>query len=155
LESRVAERTAELEAANTRLIQEAAQRAHAEGRFQHLVEGVTDYALYMLDPRGIVSNWNTGAQRIKGYLASEIVGRHFENFYTPADRAAGVPKRALETAVREGKFEAEGPRVRKDGSTFWASVVINPIRDPVGELMGFAKITRDITERRDSQQALQ
>ncbi len=155
LETRVAERTAELAAANARLIQEAAQRTIAEGRFQHLVEGVTDHALYMLDPQGIVSNWNTGAQRIKGYLASEIVGRHFETFYTQADRAAGVPKRALETALREGKFEAEGVRLRKDGSTFWASVVINPIRDQTGVLIGFAKITRDITERRNTQQALQ
>ena len=154
LETRVAERTAELAEANERLIQEAAQRAHAEGRFQHLVEGVTDHALYMLDPQGIVSSWNAGAQRLKGYLASEIVGRHFENFYTAADRADGVPKRALETAVREGKFEAEGCRVRKDGTTFWASVVINPIRDRAGTLIGFAKITRDITERRNAQQAL-
>jgi len=155
LETKVAERTAELVAANAQLIQEAVQRAHAEGRFQHLVEGVTDYALYMLDPQGIVSNWNTGAERIKGYLASEIIGRHFESFYTAVDRAAGVPRRALETAMREGKFEAEGYRVRKDGSTFWASVVINPIRDRSGVLIGFAKITRDITERRAAQQALQ
>ncbi|CAN5388370.1 hypothetical protein BH10PSE6_BH10PSE6_07370 [soil metagenome] len=155
LETKVAERTAELAAANAQLIREAEERAHAEGRFQHLVEGVTDYALYMLDPQGIVSNWNTGAERIKGYLASEIVGSHFENFYTPSDRAAGKPKRALETAVREGKFEAEGFRVRKDGSNFWASVVINPIRDRTGALIGFAKITRDITERRAAQLALQ
>ncbi len=155
LETRVAERTSELAAANDRLVQEAAQRAHAEGRFQHLVESVTDYAVYMLDPEGIVSNWNTGAQRIKGYLASEIVGRHFGNFYTPADRAAGVPQRALATAREKGKFEAEGLRVRKDGSTFWASVVINPIRDHTGELIGFAKITRDITERRQAQETLQ
>jgi PAS domain S-box-containing protein len=154
LESKVEERTAELAAANARLLQEIGQRTHIEGRFQHLVEGVTDYALYMLDPNGIVSNWNTGAQRIKGYLASEIVGRHFENFYTPADRAAGVPRRALETAFREGKFESEGLRVRKDGSTFWASVVINPIRDQTGELIGFAKITRDVTERRAAQETL-
>jgi PAS domain S-box-containing protein len=154
LETKVAERTAELVAANEQLIQEVAQRAHAENRLQHMVEGVTDYALYMLDPQGIVSSWNTGAQRIKGYLASEIVGRHFESFYTPADRAAGVPRRALQTAVREGKFEAEGHRVRKDGSTFWASVVINPIRDHSGTLIGFTKITRDITERRQAQEAL-
>jgi PAS domain S-box-containing protein len=148
LESKVAERTAEL-------IKEAAQRAQAEGRFQLMVDGVTDYAVFMLDPNGIVANWNTGAQRIKGYQAPEIVGRHFENFYLPEDRAAGVPRRALETALREGKFEAEGRRMRKDGSTFWASVVINPIRDPAGELIGYAKITRDITERRQAQEALQ
>jgi PAS domain S-box-containing protein len=119
------------------------------------VSGVTDYALFMLDPDGIVSNWNAGAQRIKGYQASEIVGRHFETFYTPEDRATGLPRRALETAFREGKFEAEGRRVRKDGSTFYASVVINPIRDAAGELVGFAKITRDISERREAQEALQ
>ncbi|HSI02244.1 MAG TPA: response regulator [Reyranella sp.] len=155
LEAKVAERTAELAAANAQLVEEAVQRAHAEGSFQHLVEGVTDYALFMLDPHGIVTSWNSGAQRIKGYAASEIVGRHFENFYAAEDRAAGVPGRALETAIRDGKFEAEGLRVRKDGSTFWASVVINPIRDPAGVLMGFAKITRDVTERRVAQQALQ
>ena len=155
LETKVAERTAELASANAELIKEAVQRAHAEGRFQTFVEGVADYALFMLDPQGIVANWNTGAQRIKGYSAAEIVGRHFENFYTASDRAAGMPARALETARREGKFEAEGLRVRKDGSTFWASVVMNPIRDPAGALIGYAKITRDITERREAQEKLQ
>jgi PAS domain S-box-containing protein len=154
LEARVAQRTAELAAANARLIESAEQREEAEGRFRHLVEGVVDYALFMLDPNGIVSNWNPGAQRIKGYRESEIVGRHFENFYTPEDRAAGIPVRALATAAREGKFEAEGWRVRKDGTRFWANVVINPIRDEDGNLLGYAKITRDITERRESQEAL-
>jgi len=155
LETRVAERTAELAAANTRLIEEAAHRERAETRFQHLVEGVTDYALFMLDPDGTITNWNAGAERIKGYRDTEIIGRHFENFYTAEDRAAGVPARALETAKREGKFEAEGLRVRKDGSTFWASVVINPIYESDGNLLGYAKITRDITERRAAQTALQ
>ena len=155
LEARVAERTAELAAANAKLVEEAEQRERAEGRFQHLVEGVTDYALFMLDPTGIVTNWNPGAQRIKGYRDTEIVGRSFENFYTAEDRAAGVPARALETAKREGKFEAEGLRVRKDGSQFWASVAINRILDKDGRLLGFAKITRDITERREAQMALQ
>ncbi len=155
LESKVSVRTAELAAANARLIQEAAERERAEGRFQHLVQGVRDYALYMLDPNGIVTNWNAGAERIKGYLASEIVGQHFGRFYTEADRAAGMPARALETAVREGTFQAEGLRVRKDGSQFWASVVINPIRDKDGKLLGFAKITRDVTERREAAQALE
>ncbi len=136
LETKVDERTAELAATNARLIQEATERERAEGRFQHLVEGVRDYALYMLDPDGIVSNWNAGAERIKGYLASEIVGQHFSRFYTEADRAAGMPARALETATRQGAFEAEGVRVRKDGSEFWASVVINPIRDRSGNLLG-------------------
>jgi len=155
LETKVAERTAELANANAELIRAAEERAHVEGRLQSFVEGVADYALFMLDPQGIITSWNTGAQRIKGYTASEIIGRHFENFYTPTDRAAGMPARALETARREGKFEAEGLRVRKDGSTFWANVVINPIRDRTGELIGYAKITRDITERRQAQEALQ
>ena len=109
----------------------------------------------MLDPNGIVTNWNAGAERIKGYLASEIVGQHFGRFYTEADRAAGMPARALETAVREGTFRAEGLRVRKDGSQFWANVVINPIHDKDGNLLGFAKITRDVTERREAAQALE
>jgi PAS domain S-box-containing protein len=155
LESKVGERTAELAAANARLIQEAAQREHVEGRFQHLVQGVRDYALYMLDPDGVITNWNVGAERIKGYRAPEIVGQHFGRFYTDADRAAGMPARALATAAREGTFQAEGVRVRKDGSEFWASVVINPIRDEDGKLMGFAKITRDVTERRQAAQALE
>jgi PAS domain S-box-containing protein len=154
LEERVAERTAELAAANTRLLDEAAQRERAEGRFELLVAGVTDYAVFMLDPNGIVSNWNAGAQRIKGYRDSEIVGRHFENFYTEEDRAAGVPARALETARSQGKFESEGLRLRKDGTKFWASVVINPIFDRQGRLIGYAKITRDITQRREAETAL-
>ena len=133
----------------------AGDRTAALTAFQHLVEGVRDYALFMLDPHGIVTNWNTGAERIKGYLASEIVGRHFERFYTEADRVAGLPARALQTAAEKGTFEAEGVRVRKDGSQFWASVVINPIRDRGGKLLGFAKITRDITERREAAQALE
>jgi PAS domain S-box-containing protein len=154
LERKIAERTTELAAANAQLIREAEERELAETRFQHLVEGVVDYALFMLNPNGIVTNWNTGAQRIKGYRASEIVGQHFQRFYTEEDRAAGVPARALETARREGKFEAEGWRLRKDGTRFWASVVINAIRDETGEIIGFAKITRDITERREAQEAL-
>ncbi len=127
----------------------------SERQFRLLVAGVTDYALFMLDPNGIVTNWNAGAQRIKGYAAEEIVGQHFSRFYTERDRAAGAPARALYTALREGRFEAEAWRVRKDGSMFWANVVIDAIRDEQGELVGFAKITRDITERRDAQIALQ
>jgi PAS domain S-box-containing protein len=129
--------------------------SESERQFRLLVNGVTDYALYMLDPNGIVTNWNSGAQRIKGYLADEIVGQHFSNFYIEAERAAGVPARALHTAMTEGRFEAEGWRVRKDGGRFWANVVIDPIRDEHGKLIGFAKITRDITERRDAEIALQ
>ena len=135
----------------------AAQEAmrESERQFRMLVAGVTDYALFMLDPNGIVTSWNAGAQRIKGYAPDEIIGQHFSRFYTERDRAAGVPTRALYTATLEGRFEAEGWRVRKDGSMFWANVVMDPIRDERGELMGFAKITRDITERRDAQAALQ
>jgi PAS domain S-box-containing protein len=125
-----------------------------EQRFQLLVAGVSDYAIYMLDPGGYVSSWNAGAHRFKGYLAHEIIGKHFSTFYTEEDRAAGVPSRALRTALTEGKFEAEGWRVRKDGSQFWASVVIDPIRTEAGELVGFAKVTRDITERKLAQEAL-
>ncbi|MFL4991122.1 MAG: PAS domain S-box protein [Microvirga sp.] len=127
----------------------------SEERFRLLVQGVTDYAIYMLDPQGHVTNWNAGAQRIKGYTESEILGRHFSQFYTDEDLATELPRRALETAAREGKFEAEGWRLRKDGTRFWASVVIDPIRNDRGELIGFAKITRDITERRHAQEALE
>jgi PAS domain S-box-containing protein len=124
----------------------------SEQRFRMLVEGVRDYAIYMLDPLGIVSNWNVGAQAIKGYTAQEIVGQHFSRFYTPEDRASGEPARALEIAQSEGKYEREALRVRKDGSLFWAHVVIDPIYDQTGALSGFAKITRDVTERRHAQE---
>ncbi|MEN3952625.1 PAS domain S-box protein [Iodidimonas sp. SYSU 1G8] len=126
----------------------------SQEQFRLLVQGVTDYAIYMLDPGGMVSNWNQGAERIKGYAASEIVGRHFSAFYTPEDRADGAPERALETATREGRFEKEAIRMRKDGSRFWAHVVIDAIRSEDGTLLGFAKITRDITERRAAEQSL-
>ena len=127
----------------------------SEERFRLLVQGVTDYAIYMLDPLGYVSSWNAGAQRFKGYTAEEIIGKHFSNFYQPQDRAAGVPEHALKTAESEGRFEAEGWRVRKDGTRFWASVVIDPIRDDDGHLLGFTKITRDLTERKQAQDALE
>jgi PAS domain S-box-containing protein len=126
----------------------------SERRFRLLVEGVTDYAIFMLNPQGFVANWNRGAERIKGYAASEIIGRHFSLFYLPEDAAAGVPARALGTARDHGRFEAEGWRVRKDGNRFWASVVIDAIYDN-GELIGFAKITRDLTERRETQLQLE
>ena len=126
-----------------------------ERRFRLLVQGVTDYAIFMLDPDGLVTNWNTGAQRIKGYAADEIVGQHFSRFYTPEDREAGTPLRALETATRTGRFTAEGWRQRKDGSRFWASVVIDAVRDENGELIGFAKVTRDLTERREAELELE
>jgi PAS domain S-box-containing protein len=126
----------------------------SESQFKTLVGGVTDYALYMLDPDGIVFNWNIGGQRIKGYTSEEIVGQHFSRFYTPADQAAGKPARALKIALETGRYDEEGWRVRKDGSFFWASVVIDPIRDDAGELIGFAKITRDVTERKEAHDKL-
>ena len=120
-----------------------------------LVQNVTDYAIYMLDPTGVISSWNAGAERFKGYRAEEIIGEHFSRFYTDEDRAAERPARALRIALEEGKFEAEGWRVRKDGSRFWASVVIDPIRDERGRHVGFAKVTRDLTERKLAQEALE
>lgn len=125
-----------------------------EGRCRLLIEAVSDYAIYMLDPTGIVTSWNPGAQRSKGYTATEIIGQHFSRFYTEEDRKTGLPARALEIAKREGKFEHEGWRVRKDGTCFWAFVVIDPIRHKSGEVIGFAKVTRDLTERRTAEEAL-
>ncbi|KPF97350.1 histidine kinase [Rhodopseudomonas sp. AAP120] len=129
--------------------------AESENHFRLLVRNVTDYALYMLNPEGFVTNWNLGGQRIKGYVPDEIVGQHFSRFYTPADQKAGKPARALQIAREAGRYEEEGLRVRKDGSFFWASVIIDPIRDDSGELIGFAKITRDISERREAQHKLE
>ncbi len=125
-----------------------------DGRYRLLVEAVTDYAIYMLDPAGIVSSWNSGARRLKGYEPHEILGQHFSRFYPEADRRAGKPAVALATAAREGRFESEGWRIRSDGSRFWAHVVIDPIFDDAGGLVGFAKITRDLSERRDADEAL-
>lgn len=126
-----------------------------ERRFRLLVQGVTDYAIYMLDPQGHVVNWNAGAERAKGYKANEIVGQHFSVFYTPEDRAKGLPQKGLETARREGRFQAEGQRLRRDGTLFWTNVVIDAIYDEHdGQLLGFAKVTRDITERRQYEQEL-
>lgn len=125
-----------------------------ENIYRLLVSAITDYAVYMLDPAGIVTSWNPGAQRFKGYGQTEIVGQHFSRFYTDEDRAAGLPERALRIAAEEGRFENEGWRLRKDGSRFWAHVIIDPIRDDGGRLVGFAKVTRDLTERRETQQAL-
>jgi PAS domain S-box-containing protein len=123
-------------------------------RIRLLVEGVSDYAIYMLDPDGYVSSWNLGAQRFKGYLPHQIIGEHFSVFYTDEDRASGLPARALSTARDTGRFESEGWRVRRDGTRFWTSVVIDAIRDEQGELIGFGKITRDITEHKAAQDAL-
>jgi len=127
----------------------------SQEQFRLLVQGVTDYAIYLLDPGGFVSNWNPGAERIKGYRPDEIIGQHFSRFYTEEDRAAGLPERALSIAAREGRFEREGERLRKDGSRFFAHVIIDAIRDEEGKLAGFAKITRDITERREAHRQLE
>jgi len=127
----------------------------SERRFRLLVQGVTDYALFMLDQEGKITNWKPGAAKMKGYTAEEVIGHHFSRFYTEEDRAAGLPARALAQARATGRFEAEGWRVRKDGGRFWASVVIDAIRDEDGNLLGFAKITRDITERREAQRAVE
>jgi PAS domain S-box-containing protein len=147
LEERVAQRAQQLAASVTKL-------EDTERRFRLLVEGVTDYAIYMLDPAGNVVNWNAGAERVKGYGREEIIGRHYSLFYTEDDRQRGLPQRALATAARTGKFETEGWRVRKDGSTFWANAVVNAIHGSAGQLLGFAKVTRDLTERRATEERL-
>ncbi|MFT3726508.1 MAG: ATP-binding protein [Terricaulis sp.] len=140
LEERARARNKELEAANE--------------QFRILVQGVVDYAIYMLTPEGNVSTWNAGAQRIKGYSAAEVVGRHFSMFYTPEARAGGEPARAIAEARDKGRVEMEGWRLRKDGSRFWASVIIDAVRNDEGAIIGFAKVTRDITEKREAQQQL-
>ncbi len=129
----------------------------ADERFRILVESVKDYAIFMLDVGGRVMTWNVGAERIKGYQAAEIIGKHFSIFYPPEDIAAGKTERELEIATREGRYEEEGWRVRKDGSRMWANVTITALRNPEGALIGFAKVTRDLTERRaveESERAL-
>lgn len=139
------------------MVQKSSQQrdlSESERSFRLLVEGVADYALYMLDPTGTITSWNSGGERIKGYSSQEIVGQHFSRFYTEVDRANGKPARALGIARDKGRYEEEGWRVRKDGTFFWASVVIDPIFEH-GQLIGFAKITRDITERRDAQLKLE
>src|SRR5438270_8989721 len=147
LEARVADRARQLAAT-------AAQLAETERRFHLLIDGVTDYAIFMLDTAGNVVSWNPGAERIKGYSSAEILGHHFSRFYTEDDRQKGLPRIALATAERTGKYEAEGWRCRKDGTTFMANVVINAIRHASGRLLGFAKITRDITEKKAAEEQL-
>ncbi len=122
-------------------------RREAEMRYRILIEGVTDYAIYSLDKNGNITSWNSGAQRIKKYTAEEIIGKHFSQFYTKEDAEAGLPAKVLETAATTGHYEGEGWRVRKDGSKFWSSVVVTPLRDEAGELIGYSKITRDVTDR--------
>ncbi|MDR8362816.1 PAS domain S-box protein [Pseudomonas sp. JL3] len=125
-----------------------------EKRFRLLIDAVVDYAIYMIDPDGIINSWNSGAKRFKGYEEAEILGQHFSRFYTEEDRKAGLPQRALDTAIREGRFEGEGWRVRKNGTHFWSHVIIDPILDPSGKLLGFAKITRDLTDRKMAEETL-
>lgn len=123
--------------------------------FQLLVDAVGDYAIFMLDPNGYIRSWNTGAQRNKGYRASEIIGQHFSIFYTPEDRLANRPEKLLRLAATEGRIEDEGWRLRKDGTRFWADVILTPLFTSDGKLRGFAKVTRDMTERRNIQSAME
>ncbi len=161
-EARALQSERDLEGANVRLLAETdgRNRAEAAGResaqlLRMLIQGVTDYAIFMLDKDGCVSTWNPGAERIKGYSAEEIIGSPYARFYTPEDVEAGEPALALARAAREGKYETEGWRLRKDGERFWASIVLDAVYDDDGELAGYAKVTRDITERRRSQIELQ
>src|SRR5690606_30636682 len=126
----------------------------SEERFRLLVEGVKDYAIFMLDPQGRIVSWNRGAEAITGYKTQEILGCHFSIFYPMADVNSGKPPWELEVAMREGKYEEEGWRVRKDGSCFWSSVLITAIRASDGRLVGFGKVTRDLTERRAAQERM-
>src|SRR5579872_5207081 len=162
LEVRVQERTVELTKSNAELVVEITQRMRTEDalrrseeRFRLLVETVQDYAIYMLDPHGIVTSWNVGAEHIKGYRTEEIVGQHFSRFFSAEDVQRGEPEIELKVAVEQGRFANEAWRVRKDGSRFWASVVITALHDQQGRLVGFSKITRDLTERKQTEQALQ
>ncbi|MGB8485320.1 MAG: PAS domain S-box protein, partial [Xanthobacteraceae bacterium] len=126
-----------------------------EHQFQLLVDSIKDYAIFMLDPDGRVTSWNSGAQRIKGYRPDEIIGRDFTQFYTDEDRAAGVPAQLLARAAESGRVEAEGLRVRKDGSRFWASVILDRIDDEADRHVGFAKVTRDITDQHLAREMLE
>jgi PAS domain S-box-containing protein len=127
------------------------KRSRRITRYQRLVEAVVDYAIFQLDQNGYISTWNGGAERIKGYAPNEIIGQHFSVFYTPEDRQSGVPQQALRTASESGRYDAEGWRVRKDGSRFWALVVIDAIYNDNGKVVGFAKVTRDMTERHETE----
>jgi PAS domain S-box-containing protein len=144
-----------LRAANAELESQIAQRAWDDHRFRLLVGAMSDYAILMLNPEGRIASWNPGAEHIKGYTESEIIGSDFARFYTEEDRAAGRPQQNLEIAKAEGRYEGEGWRVRKDGTRFWANVVISAIRGPDGELLGYGKVTHDQTERRRVQQILE
>jgi PAS domain S-box-containing protein len=145
---------AELTSANAALQKEAAERRHNEERFRLMVDSVKDYAIFLLDPLGYISSWNSGAERIKGYTQEEVLGKHFSLFYPEEKKCEGQPQQALETAATQGRYEYEGWRLRKDGSRFWANVVISAVRDPAGRLVGFTKVTRDLTDRRAAEDRL-
>jgi PAS domain S-box-containing protein len=150
-------RVASLEKQVSALTRELAEAQEAErqlAQFAILVQSVKDFAIYMLDKAGRITSWNSGAERIKGYTRDEIMGQHFSRFYTDLDQKSGLPTKALRQAAADGKFQGEGWRVRKDGSQFWASVVVYPIHDRSGTLIGFAKVTHDVTERRQAQAML-
>jgi PAS domain S-box-containing protein len=162
LESHVQERTAELRKTNQRLLDEIVQRQESEEkqrrgeeRFRLLVESVQDYAIFMLDPSGRVISWNAGAEKINGYHADEIIGQHFSRFYSSEDVDQRKPEKELETVAGTGRFENEGWRIRKDGSRFWANVVVTALRDERGTLIGFSKITRDLSDRMRAEEELQ
>jgi PAS domain S-box-containing protein len=136
------------------LLAQSVEPPSEENRYQLLVEAITDYAIYLLDANGVIVSWNPGAQRMKGYAPEEIIGEHFSRFYLPEDVASGLPARALSIAASEGRIEHEGWRVRKDGTRFWTHAVIDAVRSPDGELIGYAKVTRDLTERKAAEDAL-
>jgi PAS domain S-box-containing protein len=138
--------------AEEELVRQAEELSRSREQFRLLVEGVKDYAIFLLDPSGYISTWNTGAQQIKGYRAGEIIGQHYSRFYPEEEIALGKPTRLLQMAAADGAVEDEGWRVRKDGSRFWANVVITALRDQEGQLWGFAKVTRDMTERRKAEE---
>jgi PAS domain S-box-containing protein len=154
LENRVEERTSQLEATIAELESSQQELRHSEEIFRLLVEGVKDYAVFMLGPDGRIVSWNEGAERIQGYEVSEVVGEHFSVFYTEEDLDRGLPGEELRVAANEGRFEEEGWRVRKDGTRFQAEVVITVLRDEAGNLRGFSQVTRDITARKEAEEAL-
>src|SRR5215212_9447735 len=154
LENRVEERTSQLEASIAELESNQQELRHSEEIFRLLVEGVKDYAIFMLGPDGRIVSWNEGAERIQGYEVSEVLGEHFSVFYTEEDVDRGLPGEELRVAAIEGRFEEEGRRVRKDGTLFQAEVVITALRDEVGNLRGFSQVTRDITARKEAEEAL-
>ena len=138
-----------------KITRDLTERRAAEQRYRLLVDSVHDYSIFSLDANGFVTSWNSGAQRIKGYTAEEVIGRHFSTFYTPEDAEAGMPERVLKTARETGHFEGEGWRVRKGGARFWSSILVTPIVDEDGRLVGFSKVTRDITDRKKLMDELQ